>query len=244
MPHTLFVCLQDEDKIASYAMDADTGQLSPQGEAPAAGGPSVLALSPDRRTLYLRHRTRPAISSFRIDLGTGGVTPLGYVSINHTPTLLAPDRTGRYLLSCYYQGGGVAVHHVASDGAVGAPSLDWLATATGAHAIATDPANQLAFVPHIARLNDNVLEPPKENPGPNFIAQFRFDAQSGRLTPNSPFRVEQGDRLGPRHYCFHPGLDLVYFSNEQGCSVTGYRLDRATGTLSAAQTITTLPDGY
>ncbi len=66
----------------------------------------------------------------------------------------------------------------------------------------------------------------------------------GRLTANSPARVEQADRLGPRHYCFHPTLDLVYFSNEQGCSVTGYRLDPASGTLSAAQTISTLPDGY
>ncbi len=68
--------------------------------------------------------------------------------------------------------------------------------------------------------------------------------QTGRLTPNSPFRVEPAERLGPRHYCFHPTQDLVYFSNEQGCSVTGYRLDRATGTLSAVQTVTTLPDGY
>jgi 6-phosphogluconolactonase len=76
------------------------------------------------------------------------------------------------------------------------------------------------------------------------ILQFRFDAQTGRLTPNSPFRVEPAERLGPRHYCFHPTQDLVYFSNEQGCSVTGYRLDRETGILSAVQTITTLPDGY
>jgi 6-phosphogluconolactonase len=43
---------------------------------------------------------------------------------------------------------------------------------------------------------------------------------------------------------FHPALDLVYFSNEQGCSVTAYRLDNATGILSAVQTVTTLPDGY
>ena len=99
-------------------------------------------------------------------------------------------------------------------------------------------------MPHIARLNDNVLEPPRDNPGPNVIMQFRFDAQTGRLTPNTPFRVEPTERLGPRHYCFHPSLDLVYFSNEQGCSVTAYRLDRATGTLSATQTITTLPQGY
>src|SRR5690242_16433274 len=244
MPHALFVCLQDEDRIAIYAMDGDTGRLSPQGEAPAAGGPSVLALSPDRRTLYLGHRTRPAISSFRIDHATGGLTPLGTVSAAHAPTFLAPDRTGKYLLSCYYQGGGLAVHHLGSDGAVGAPSLGWLATAIGAHAIATDPSNRFAFVPHIARLNDNVLEPPKENPGPNMILQFRFDAQTGRLTANSPFHVEPTERLGPRHYCFHPTLDLIYFSNEQGCSVTAYRLNNATGTLSAVQTVTTLPDGY
>jgi 6-phosphogluconolactonase len=148
------------------------------------------------------------------------------------------------LLSAYYQGGYAAVHPLAEDGAVGAPPVERLATATGAHAIQTDPSNRFAFVPHIARLNDNVLEPPRETYGPNVILQFKFDAQTGHLTPNSPFRVEASDRLGPRHYCFHPNQDLVYFSNEQGCSVTSYRLDPATGTLSAVQTITTLPDGY
>jgi 6-phosphogluconolactonase len=64
------------------------------------------------------------------------------------------------------------------------------------------------------------------------------------LSANSPFRVEPTERLGPRHYCFHPTLDLVYFSNEQGCSVTAYRLDNTTGILSAVETVTTLPDGY
>ncbi len=39
-------------------------------------------------------------------------------------------------------------------------------------------------------------------------------------------------------------MDVVYFSNEQGCSVTAYRLDPATGVLSAIQTITSLPEGY
>src|SRR5438105_12670684 len=236
MPHALYVCLQDDDKIASFAIDAESGRLTAQADVPAVGGPSVLAISPDRRTLYLGHRTQPAISSFRIDHGTGGLTSLGTVSAMHPPTFLAPDRTGRYLLSCYYQGGGVAVHHLGSQGAVGAPSLDWLATATGAHAISTDPSNRYAFVPHIARLNDNVLEPPRENPGPNVIFQFKFDAQTGRLSPNTPPRVEPSERLGPRHYCFHPTRDIAYFSNEQGCSVTAYRVDPATGALDRKST--------
>jgi 6-phosphogluconolactonase len=74
--------------------------------------------------------------------------------------------------------------------------------------------------------------------------QFRFDAESGSLTPNAPPRVAQANLAGPRHFCFHPSLDLVYFSNEQGCSVTAYKLDRSNGTLSPIQTISTLPDGY
>ena len=244
MPDALYVCLQDDDKLAAFAINAETGQLTPRAEVPVAGGPSVMAISPDRRTLYVGHRTQPTISSFRIDQGTGALTLQGSVAQEHAPTFLAPDRTGRYLLCAYYQGGGAAVHPLGADGAVGAASLGWLATANGAHAIATDPSNRFAFVPHIARLNDNVLEPPKNNPGPNMIMQFRFDAQTGRLSPNSAPRIEQPELTGPRHYCFHPSRDLVYFSNEQGCSVSAYRLDPATGALSAAQTISTLPDGY
>src|SRR3989442_8751814 len=96
----------------------------------------------------------------------------------------------------------------------------------------TDPTNRYAFVPHIA------------GNGPNAIWQFTFDEHTGRLTPNAPARVEPDAVLGPPHFCFHPSLDILYFSNEQGCSGTGYRLDPATGTLSAFQTITTPPEGY
>src|SRR6516165_2926759 len=244
MADHLYVCLQDENKIVGFAIDAGTGGLTRQAEVPVAGGPSVMAISPDRRVLYVGHRAEPAISSFLIDQGNGGLILQGSGSSADAPTFLATDRTGRYLLSAYYQGGYAAVHPLGAEGAVGAPPLDRHETATGAHAISTDPSNRFAFVPHIARLNDNVLEPPRDNPGPNMIMQFKFDAESGRLTPNSPFRVEPAERLGPRHYCFHPSRDLVYFSNEQGCSVTVYPLDRATGALSAAQTISTLPDGY
>ena len=244
MPYALYVCLQDEDKIAVFSIDAGTGALTPRAEVPVAGGPSVLAISPDRRTLYLGQRTVPAISSFRIDQGTGGLAPHGTIQTEHAPTFLATDRTGRYLLSASYQGGYAAVHPLGPDGAVGAPQCDRQNTANGAHAIATDPSNRFAFVPHIANLNDNVLEPRRENPGPNMILQFTFDPDTGRLSPNSPFRIEPTERFGPRHYCFHPTQDLVYFSNEQGCSVSAYRLNRQTGTLALAQTVSTLPDGF
>src|SRR5438105_3756055 len=116
MPDALYVCLQDDNKIAVFAMDRDTGELSRRAEVPIAGGPSVMALSPDRQTLYVGTRTPPAISSYRINQATGGLTLRGTASTEHAPTFLAPDRTGEYLLSAYYQGGLVAVYPIKADG--------------------------------------------------------------------------------------------------------------------------------
>jgi 6-phosphogluconolactonase len=232
MPYYMYVSLQDDDKILVFTMDAATGQLTPKGEVPVSGGPSPLTIRPDRKVLYVGHRNVPAISSFRIDPDTGGLTQSGTVSPEAAPTFLSTDRTGRFVLSAYYQGARAAVHPLRDDGSVGSPPIEWLETATGAHAMQTDPSNKFAFVPHIA------------GNGPNAIFQFRFDEHTGHLTPNSPLRVEPESHLGPRHYCFHPTQNILYFSNEQGCSVTGYRLDTSTGTLLAFQTITTLPEGY
>src|ERR1043166_3544634 len=226
MPDALYVGLQDEDSIVVFTIDPGTGRLNKQADVASDGGPSVLAISPDRKTLYVGHRTRPSIASYRIDPANGGISLVSAIAQADAPTFLAPDGAGRYMLCAYYQGGYAATYPIATDGSVGASVIDKHETAIGAHAIATDPSNRFAFVPHIARIQDNVLEPPRDNPGPNVILQFRFYAETGRLSPNSPFRVEPSERLGPRHYCHHPNLDLVYFSNDQGCSVTAYRLIR------------------
>jgi|SRR5579872_1986849 len=91
------------------------------------------------------------------------------------------------------------------DGTVGAASQYWVATAIGANATATtDRSNLFAYVPHIARVRDDVLELPENISGPNVIMQFRFDVESRRLSANSPPRVSQPDLVGLRHHCFHP----------------------------------------
>src|SRR6201981_2761919 len=211
MSDMLYVGLQDDDKIAVFALNGDSGELTKRGDVAAAGGPSVMAIGSARNTLYVGYRTRPSIASYRIDPATGGLSLLGTAAQADAPTFLAPDRTGRYMLCAYYQGGYVAVYPIAADGSISAAALDTQKTSVGAHAVAADPSNRFAFVPHIARIQDNVLEPPKNNPGPNVILQYRFDAQSGLLRQNTPHRVAQGGLVGPRHYCFHPSLDVVYF---------------------------------
>ena len=242
MSSMLYVGLQDADRIAAFSIDA-SGGLTKRDEVAVTGGPSVMAVSNDRHMLYVGQRGGPAITSFRIDPKTGALSAAGSIAQPHAPTFLAPDRSGRFMLVAYYQGEGAAVFRLAADGTVGAASQDWLGTAIGAHSIATDRTNRFAYVPHVARVQDNVLEPPKNIPGPNMIMQFRFDAESGTLSTNVPSQLAQPDLVGPRHYCFHPNLDLVYFSNEQGCSVSVYRIN-LDGTLAPVQTVATLPAGF
>ena len=231
MPYYAYVSLQDDDKILVFTMDAGTGKLTQKASVPVSSGPAALAISPDRRFLYVGRRVALDIASFSIDQANGGITQIGSAPLQGIPVALATDRKGRFILSAYYYQRTAAVHRIENGAAVN-PTVEWLMTASGAHSIQTDPSNKFAFVPHIA------------NRGPNQIYQFRFDENTGRLTPNSPAQLEPTEYLGPRHFCFHPSLDTVYFSDEQGCSVTAYRLDTGAGTLTAFQTISTLPQGY
>ena len=232
MAYYLLVSRQEDDKISIFQMDAATGRLDLQNEMAVAGGPAAMAVDPQRRFLYVGCRSIREISSYRIDQSSGGLSYAGTAPLEGEPVFLATDRKGKFVLSAYYYQAKVAVHPIGEDGVATAPPVEWLTTDSGAHAIQTDPSNRFVFVPHIA------------NRGPNAIFQFRFDETSGHLTPSSPPKVSPEDYLGPRHFCFHPRLDILYFSDEQGCSVTAYRLDTSNGTLTSFQTVSTLPDDY
>ncbi len=232
MPIYLYVSLQDDDKISVYTMDAASGRLEHQRDETVTGGPAALATDPERKFLYVGRRGIRELSSYGIDQVTGGLSFLGTASLEGEPVFLATDRRGKFVLSAYYYQSIAAVHPIDDRGVAGTPPTEWLQTASGAHAMQTDPSNRFAFVPHIA------------GNGPNAIYQFKFDESTGRLTPNSPAILTPEELLGPRHFCFHPNQDVVYFSNEQACSVTAYRLDSSAGTLTAFQTVSTLPDGF
>lgn len=228
----MYVSLQDDDKISIFTVDAMSGKIDLQENVAITGGPGPLALAPGREYLYVGRRGSHEISSYRVDQATGGLSFIGTAPLQGEPVYLTTDRSGKFALSAYYHQSTTAVHAIDNSGAAVAPPVEWLYTSRGVHAIQTDPTNKFAFVPHIA------------GNGPNAIFQFRFDEASGRLTPNSPPRHSPQEMLGPRHFCFHPTLHVLYFSNEQGCSVTAYRLDQSQGTLAPFQTVSTLPEGY
>ena len=230
MSHYVYVASSQDDRIAVFTQDPETGRLDLREELELAGGPAPLATDPERRHLYAGRRSSLQVSSFAIDQDTGSLTHLGAVSLPSDPCFLATDRRGRFLLSSYYRAGVAAVHPIGADGAVAASPVEWISTAPRAHSIQTDRSNRLAFVPHVEEANA--------------IFQFEFDEDTGSLEPNAVPRTIAGEGQGPRHFCFHPHLDILYFSNEQGCSVTAYHLDPAAGTLVPFQTVSTLPSDF
>ncbi len=233
----MYVSLQQEDRIAQYVLDPDTGGLQHEADFSLAGMPAPMAVDPQQRFLFVGRRLPGefGMSGFSIRPGDGHLEPLNHIPLGGDPVHISVDRGGNYLLSAYYYQARVGVHGFDANGALDASPIEWRETGIGAHYIQTDPENRFAFTPHIAEGNHT---------GVNAIFQFEFHQESGRLTPNSPDRVIPDAPEGPRHFCFHPNLNVLYSSNEQGCSVSAYHFDPVGGTLSPFQTVTTLPDGF
>lgn len=237
MANYMYVSVQEEDRIAIFSVTPKTGKLKHLGDAELKGRPAPIAIDPDQKYLFAGRRKAGdfGMTSFKIDRKNGGLSLIGSIPLEGDPVHMSTDKTGKYLLSAYYYQKTAAVHSIGDDGTISDPPVVWRETDIGAHYIQTDPANRYAFVPHIANGSLN---------GANAIFQFRFDAESGRLTPLSPTRTNPRELDGPRHICFHPGMDIVYSSNEQGNSVTVYNYESNKGNLHPIQTVSTLPKGY
>ena len=237
-PYFVYVTLSGEDKIAVYAMDRDSGKLDLVDSVVSVPGlPAPLALHPSRRFLFAARRSDLEVSSFEVDSASGRLSHIGAVPLESDPCYLATDRRGDYLFSAYYAGGGIGVHRIRGRRL---PRRRPGGVALNRPGSALDPGGPLEPV----RLRPSHRDPVgREDDGLNAILQFTLDQDTGRLTPGTPPQVAPSGKLGPRHFCFHPTLDLLYFSDEQGNSVTSYSLDPALGTLRPVQTVSTLPEG-
>lgn len=140
--------------------------------------------------------------------------------LKHGGAYLATDRTGRFLFSADYDKGHVDVYPLNESGMPGT----WL---TGldegrlyAHCILPTPDNRFLYIPYV-----------KES---NALFQYRFDAESGKLTPLEPKNAGPPAGTGPRHVAYHPKLPIAYFSNEQHLGVSVYDM-AASGQLKIRQ---------
>lgn len=227
----VFVSLRDDNCIAVFQL-SDTGNLRPLRWVDVPGGPAPIAANPSGTRLYVAQRISKHISSFAV-ANDGRLDLIGKTATRNDSNCMWMDRAGRYLLSSYYRGEGLHVHATDTDGVLIEEAVEWRDTALSAHCFMNDPSNRWAYACHISA-----------GIGPNCIYQYAFDAESGALTPLDPPSITASNEAGPRHCCFHPTLPILYATNEQGGSITGYRIDTVTGTLREEETVPLAPPDW
>ncbi|MEZ4730427.1 MAG: beta-propeller fold lactonase family protein [Caldilineaceae bacterium] len=184
----LFVSLTGDETIKLYDLDAASGALHLRTVSNAHGPSGALWLHPNGKVLYDAHVESTTLASFTFDPASGELTLLNKIDTGiETPAHLITDRRGRFLLTAYYTGGGITVHRLGDDGAIG-ELVQYINTGEKAHAVLS-AEDQFIFVPHVCPINKT--------------SQFRFDAATGQLTPNDPAELlPPDDNTGPRHACF------------------------------------------
>ena len=228
----VFVSLTGDEAIRLYDLDPQSGALELRATSPAHGPSGALFLHPSRApcSTTAMSGTQPSPASTSTP-HRAKLTLINKVDTEiDTPAHLITDPAGRFLLTAYYTGGGVTVHRLDDDGAIG-DLVQRIDTGPKAHAILLTEGERFVFVPHVYPNNKT--------------SQFRFDASTGQLSPNDPpvLTPPEGEP-GPRHICFRPLGDVAYIVNEQGNTVTAHRFDPERGTLSIFQDISTLPADY
>lgn len=218
----------EDQQIAVFQLDPTDGTLKPVERVAVPGQPGALTQSPDGHFLFAAMRSTGQIAGFRISKDTGKLKLINVVDGGADPAQISTDRSGRYLMTAYYVAAQVTVHQIAMDGTLSATPVSKISTDEKAHAIMVDSSNQFVFVPHT---------------GPNAIYQFRLNPKSGALEPARQPVLQRPASTGPRHLAWHPKLPVAYIDNEQGSSVTAYRMSDD-GLLHAGQTETTLPADF
>ena len=229
--YVVFVSLTGDQQIKCYDLDLNSGVLELQATSDAHGPSGALYLHPSGKVILAAHVGSTTLASFRLNTNTGQLTLISQVDTGiGIPAHLITDQTGRFLLTAYYGDGGVTVHQLGDDGTI-QELVQYIDTGEKAHAIHAVEEDRFVFVPHVCPTNKT--------------CQFRFDSESGLLSPNDPAELEPpDDETGPRHICFRPQGDVAYIVNEQGNTVTAHHYEAGSGTLEIFQNISTLPSDY
>jgi 6-phosphogluconolactonase len=223
--------------VSGYAPKLSLYQVTGAGTLGSASSftsfgtsPSFLAVNPAVTNLYaLDEATVGRVGAYAIDKVTGALAYLDDVSSGgNGPAHVSVDATGQWVFVANYGDGTTSVLPVQAGGSLGA-ATDTRSVGANAHMMLADPSNQYVFVPCL---------------GADYVAQFRFDATTGKLTPNTPPHFATAAGAGPRHVAFHPNGKLAYLIAEKASTLSALSLDTATGLLTEIETLSTLPAGF
>ena len=231
----VYVGNAESNDIYVLQLNRQTGELTMVETVPIpgvikAGGSTPMAVSPDRRLLFVATRGEPqAVATFAIDKQSGKLKYIGSGPLVDSMPYIATDRTGKYLFAASYPGHKLTVSPIGTNGVI-QPTQQILENHTNAHSMFADAKNRYVLAMTL---------------GNDLVNVFKFDAKTGKLEPNVPPSVSIGEKTGkaktgPRHFVFHPNGKLVYVLGELDATVHVFDYDAAKGQLKEKQSVSAL----
>jgi 6-phosphogluconolactonase len=233
--------------IYVYRFNSVTGKLTSLGVAGETTDPSFVAVDPTGRFLYsvnemdeFNNQKGGAVSAFAINRATGKLKFLNEVSSHGTaPCYVAVDKTGRYVMIANYGSGSVVVFRVRKDGGLGT-----MADFVQHKGSSVNPARQKGPHAHMVNTSTDNRFALSCDLGLDKVLISRFDAKTGKLTPDDPSYARVNPGSGPRHFVFSPNSRFVYVISEIGSTVTVFSYNGSNGAMRKLQTISTIPKDF
>lgn len=232
--------------IYTCRFDPSTGVLREVG-ATGSVNPSFLTLDRTGRYLYAVNELNDfggeasgAVSAYAVDPATGGLRFIDQqASRGGSPCYVSVDAKRRFVLVANYTGGSAAVFPVSEAGGLEPAKQVVQHTGSGpnrerqesahVHSVTLDPAERFALIADL---------------GLDRLFVYRFDGETGALTPAAEPWAQLPPGSGPRHIAFSPDGRRVYLVCEMASTVTAFDYDPARGALRAFQTESLLPADF
>lgn len=243
--------------IYRFEMDTRTGALTGQKLVAKVANPSWIVIHPSKKYLYtvneIVNQETGSVSAFTIEPATGDLTPLNVVSSEGSgPAHMSLDASGKFAFVANYAGGTVAVLPILEGGRLGAAvDVHRDVGSVGAKSATDAPRGSFAISGHDAPHAHMIAAVPGNrfvlsvDLGQDRIYVYRFDRDSGKLTPSDPASyVAFPSGNGPRHFAFHPNGRWLYVLEEESSTLSFFLYDATHGTLVMQQRISSLPDGF
>jgi 6-phosphogluconolactonase len=220
----------------SYALDRQSGELQRLDTTDVGANPSYSTPSADGRFLYIVNEyddTAGVTTASLEDRVARSIAHQGF-SGGRGLVFASLEPAGKFLLATSYAGGAVVVYPVEQGGKLGeAVDTHTFEPPEGeaeaqSHSVRVHPSGRWAYVP--CKALDN-------------IAQFAFDATSGKLTPLPAAVLDTGADSEPRHIALTPSGELALVAFEGSSRIGSYRV-LPTGALAEVEVKSLLPEGW
>ncbi|MCP4171896.1 MAG: lactonase family protein [Fuerstiella sp.] len=226
--------------IYHCTLNTSNGKLSDPTLVAEISGPGFLAMHPSLSVLYAVGGVegKPSVAAYAIDgrLNKASLKFLNAIEIGDGGAAhVSVDATGKTVLTAQYGGGSTGVFSLNGDGSLKARTqlvnhegasnaVPGRQTKSHAHWTGFSPDNRFAFVPDL---------------GLDKVVIYKVDAAASGIEPHSAGIIAPGG--GPRHMKFHNNGKWIYVLHELDLSVTVFDYDADAGTMTAKQTIETVP---